>query len=228
MIDTIKGGLIVSCQALDDEPLHSSFIMSRMAVAAKMGGAKGIRANSIEDIRAIKKEVELPIIGIVKKDFPDSEVYITCTMHDIDELHKAGCDIIAMDATGRKRTGNVSLPNFYHTIRKKYPTQKLMADCSTISEAIVADKLGFDFIGTTLIGYTPESKHDHVDANDFSIIKKILAKVKHPVIAEGNIDTPRKAKRVIELGCYSVVVGSIITRPQIITKRFTDEISRGK
>ena len=97
-----------------------------------------------------------------------------------------------------------------------------MADCSTIEEAIHADELGFDFIGTTMVGYTKESKGLKIEEKDFEIIKTIIQKVKHPVIAEGNIDTPQKAKRVLELGCYSVVVGSIITRPQLITKRFID------
>ena len=103
-----------------------------------------------------------------------------------------------------------------------------MADCSTVDEAVYADQLGFDFIGTTLVGYTPQSQAMHIEADDFKIIRDILAQVKHPVIAEGNIDTPQKAKRVLELGAYSVVVGSIITRPQVITKRFTEVIEGGK
>ncbi len=97
-----------------------------------------------------------------------------------------------------------------------------MADCSTVDEAVYADELGFDYIGTTLVGYTKQSEHLKIEENDFEIIRDILSQVKNPVIAEGNIDTPQKAKRVLELGCYSVVVGSIITRPQVITKRFTD------
>ena len=101
-----------------------------------------------------------------------------------------------------------------------------MADCSTVEEALHADELGFDFIGTTLVGYTEQSKGDKIEANDFEIIRTILSKVNHRVIAEGNINTPQKARRVIELGCYSVVVGSIITRPQLITKSFTEEIDK--
>ena len=97
-----------------------------------------------------------------------------------------------------------------------------MADCSTVEEALHADELGFDFIGTTMVGYTEQSKHLRIENNDFEIIREIVAKAKHPVIAEGNINTPEKVKRVIELGCFSVVVGSIITRPQLITKAFAD------
>lgn len=222
MLEDIKNHLIVSCQALEYEPLHSSFIMSKMALAAYQGGAKGIRASTIEDIQAIKKEVDLPIIGIIKQEYEGSVVFITPTIKEVDALVKEGVDIIAMDATIRERPHHIYLDDFFKEVRKKYPNQKFMADCSTIEEAIHADELGFDFIGTTMVGYTKESKGLKIEENDFEIIRTIIQKVKHPVIAEGNIDTPQKAKRVLELGCYSVVVGSIITRPQLITKRFTD------
>ena len=125
----------------------------------------------------------------------------------------------------RPLPGGMSLDEFYHAIRAKYPDQPLMADCSTVAEAVHADELGFDFIGTTMVGYTPQSQGDHIEADDFAIIREILSKVKHKVIAEGNINTPEKAKRVIELGCYSVVVGSIITRPQLITKAFAEAVN---
>lgn len=228
MLDSIKNNLIVSCQALEHEPLHSSFIMSRMALAAKEGGAKGIRANSVEDICEIKKTVDLPIIGIIKKDYDKYSVFITPTMEEVEALVKIGVDIIAMDATSRKRPGDLDLDSFFKMVKDKFPNQKFMADCSTIEEAIHADEIGFDFIGTTLVGYTPQSQGLKIEKNDFEIIRKILSQVKHPVIAEGNIDTPLKVKRVLELGCYSVVVGSIITRPQFITKRFTDMIKKDK
>lgn len=223
-IESIKGKLIVSCQALPHEPLHSSFIMGRMALASKEGGAVGIRANTKEDIAEIKMQVDLPIIGIVKRDYTDSKVYITPTMKEVDELMEVKPEIIALDATSNIRPNGVSLEKFYSEIRAKYPNQLLMADCSTVEEAIFADELGFDFIGTTLVGYTEQSKHLKIELNDFEIIRENYKKVKHNVIAEGNINTPEKAKRVIELGAYSVVVGSIITRPQLITKSFADAL----
>lgn len=223
-LEALKGHLIVSCQALPHEPLHSSFIMGRMALAAKEGGAKGIRANTKEDILEIKKNVDLPVIGIVKRDYDDSKVYITPTMKEIDELMEVKPEIIAVDATSDLRPNGVTIDEFYKEIRLKYPDQLLMADCSTVEEALHADELGFDFIGTTLVGYTEQSKGMKIEENDFEIIRTILEKSSHKVIAEGNINTPEKAKRVIELGCYSVVVGSIITRPQLITKSFTEAI----
>lgn len=223
-VDSIKGNLIVSCQALPNEPLHSSFIMGRMALAAKEGGAAGIRANTKEDIAEIQSQVDLPIIGIVKRDYEDSKVYITPTMKEIDELMEVKPEIIAIDATGALRPGNKTLDEFFKEIKEKYPEQLLMADCSTVEEALHADELGFDFIGTTMVGYTEQSANLKIENNDFEIIREIISKSKHPVIAEGNINTPEKVKRVIELGCYSVVVGSIITRPQLITKAFVDKL----
>ncbi len=223
-VSKLKGKLIVSCQALPDEPLYSSYIMGRMALAAKMGGASGIRANTKEDIIKIQSMVDLPIIGIVKREYPDSVVYITPTMREIEELLEVKPDIIALEATDNIRPGGMTLEDFYHQIRERYPDLLLMADCSTVKEAVKADVLGFDFIGTTMVGYTQQSRNDRIDRDDFRILRTILEKVEHPVIAEGNINTPEKAKRVIELGAFCVVVGSIITRPQLITKAFVEAL----
>ena len=178
-LEALKGHLIVSCQALPHEPLHSSFIMGRMALAAKEGGAKGIRANTKEDILEIKKNVDLPVIGIVKRDYDDSKVYITPTMKEIDELMEVKPEIIAVDATSDLRPNGVTIDEFYKEIRLKYPDQLLMADCSTVEEALHADELGFDFIGTTLVGYTEQSKGMKIEENDFEIIRTILEKSSH-------------------------------------------------
>lgn len=223
-VENLKGKLIVSCQALPHEPLHSSFIMGRMALAAKEGGAAGIRANTKEDIAEIQAQVDLPIIGIVKRDYEDSKVYITPTMKEIEELMEVKPEIIALDATVDLKPGGKTLDGFYREIRAAYPEQLLMADCSTVEEALHADELGFDFIGTTLVGYTEQSRGLKIEADDFAIIRQIVAKARHQVIAEGNINTPEKARRVIELGAFSVVVGSIITRPQLITKSFAEAL----
>lgn len=223
-VEQLKGKLIVSCQALPHEPLHSSFIMGRMAVAAKEGGAYGIRANSKADIQEIQTQVDLPVIGIVKRDYEGSSVYITPTMKEVDELMEVKPEIIAMDATSSVRPGGFSIDEFFRQVKEKYPNQLLMADCSTVEEALHADELGFDFVGTTMVGYTEQSKGLRIEENDFEILRKIVEKAKHPVIAEGNINTPEKAKRVIELGAFSVVVGSIITRPQLITKSFAEAL----
>ena len=222
--EVLKKKLVVSCQALENEPLHSSFIMGRMALAAKEGGASGIRANSVEDITEIKKTVDLPVIGIIKKEYPDSDVYITPTMKEIDELVNAGAEIIALDATLRPRPENVQINDFFKKIKEKYPKQLFMADISTLEEAKNAEEIGFDFIGTTLHGYTEETKNKNIANENFKFLKEILNTIKVPVIAEGKIDTPEKARVVLELGVLCVVVGGAITRPQLITKSFIDEI----
>lgn len=221
----VKGGLIVSCQALEDEPLHSSFIMSKMALAAAQGGAVGIRANSAEDIAEIKKEVNLPIIGIVKRDYEGSDVFITATMKEIDELMAVEPEVIAVDATSNERPEGETLKEFVTKIKAKYPTVELMADCSTVEEAVYASDIGFDYIGTTLVGYTNQSKGQKIEVDDFKIIRDILEQVDTPVIAEGNINSPEKARRVLDLGVHTVVVGSSITRPQLITEKYVNKIN---
>ncbi|MFB6466424.1 N-acetylmannosamine-6-phosphate 2-epimerase [Cytobacillus sp. Hz8] len=225
MLDEIKGRLVVSCQALDDEPLHSSYIMGKMALAAKEGGATGIRANTKEDIIAIKEEVSLPVIGIVKRDYEDSEIYITATKREMDELIESGCEMIALDATMRKRPGNLSLVELVSYARGKKPTVELMADIASIEDAINAEKIGFDCVGTTLLGYTKESSDRKLYDNDFAFLKDVLKEVSIPVIAEGNIITPEMLKRVLEIGAHAAVVGGAITRPQQITARFAAQIS---
>src|SRR5699024_8572350 len=150
----LKGTLIVSCQALEDEPLYSSFIMSKMALAAYQGGAMGIRANSYDDIVAIKKEVPLPVIGLIKKEYEQSPVYITPTLAEVDEIVRAGADIIAVDATKGVRPNGQTLQAFFKEIKRKYPTVQIMADISTLEEAVQAEAIGFDCISTTLVGYT--------------------------------------------------------------------------
>lgn len=222
--EKLKKKLIVSCQALEDEPLHSSFIMGRMALAAKEGGASGIRANTVEDIKEIKKTVDLPIIGIIKKDYEGSVVYITPTMKEIDDLVNTGIEIIALDATLRMRPNNIGISDFFRKIKEKYPNQLFMADISTLEEAKNAEKIGFDFVGTTLHGYTENTENQNIADENFKFLKEILENIKVPVIAEGKIDTPEKARIVLEMGVMCVVVGGAITRPQLITKNFINGI----
>lgn len=209
-------GLIVSCQALEDEPLHSSFIMSKMALAAKQGGAIAIRANTVEDIKAIKEEVDLPIIGIIKKDYPNMVSYITPTIKEVQALVEVGVEILAVDATINQDI------EFLRSLKKLYPNQKFMADISTIEEGLRAEELGFDYIGTTLVGYTKQSK----DMNNFEVLEGLIKGCQKPVIAEGNFDSSEKARKAIEMGAYAVVVGGAITRPQLITKKFVEEVQK--
>jgi N-acylglucosamine-6-phosphate 2-epimerase len=185
-----------------------------------LGGAAGIRANYVEDISEIKKTVALPVIGIIKKDYHDSLIYITPTMTEVDALVDCGCEIIAMDATNRLRPNGEKLETFFANVRKKYPSQLFMADCSTYQEGMNAAALGFDLIGTTLSGYTEESKNDNLP--NYDMMSALSQDSKKPVIAEGNIWTTEQLKLAIKCGVHAAVVGSAITRPMLITRRFVD------
>ena len=210
-------GLIVSCQALPEEPLHSSFIMSRMALAAEMAGAVGIRANSVADITEIQKTVKLPIIGIIKQNYPDYKAYITPTRKELDALLGLNIDVIALDATVNADTA------LLRSLKKEFPHQKFMADIATADEALrAAEEFGFDFVGTTLTGYTEQSK----GLINFDVLHAIVGRLQVPIVAEGNFDTPEKARRALEAGAYAVVVGGAITRPQLIAKKFVEEMKK--
>lgn len=218
IMKAIRNEVIVSCQALPEEPLHSSYIMGRMAYAAYLGGARGIRANSVEDIREIKKTVDLPIIGIIKKVYEGCDVFITPTLVEIDALCEEGVDIIALDATNRIRPDGMTILEEFPIVRSKHPNQLFMADCSNYEEIKTAVNLGFDFVGTTLSGYTAYTKERKLP--DLDLIERIVLDFDTPVIAEGGISTPEELRDVFAKGVFSAVVGSAITRPMEIAKRF--------
>ena len=211
-------GLIASCQALPGEPLFGSDTMAKMAKAAEEGGAIAIRANSADDVRAIKQAVQLPIIGIVKRDYPDSDVFITPTPREVDELVEAGADMIAIDATRRKRPGRITLETMVDYMQSV--NIPIMADISTLGEGVYAASLGVTCVSTTLSGYTPYSPN--LQGPDLELVKEAAQKLTIPVIAEGRIHEPSQVGEVLRLGAYAVVVGSAISRPQLITKRFAD------
>ena len=220
--EKVEGQLVVSCQALDDEPLHGSSYMAKMAVAAEMGGATAIRANGYEDIKSIRAVTKLPVIGLVKRNYQNAEVYITPTKKEVDELLEAGADVIALDATNRKRPGEESLKELIDYIKKKDTI--VMADVSTVDEGVAAEKIGADCVGTTLSGYTNYSPQ--LTGPDFNLVKRLAERVSVPILAEGRYWIPEEAVHALEIGAHAVVVGSAITRPQIITKRFSDQLKK--
>lgn len=220
MLDKVKGRLIVSCQALENEPLHSPFIMGRMAKAAMEGGAVGIRAQGVDDIIEIKKVTGLPVIGIIKRNYEDSDIYITPTKKEVDELLTTECEMIALDATNRVRPNNEDLKEIIKYIKENGVL--VMADISNYDEAVKAQEYGVDCVSTTLSGYTPYTKV--LEGPDFALMERLVKDLEIPVIAEGKVNTPQDLKKVFELGVYSSVVGSAITRPQLITEKFVKAI----
>ncbi|MBS4202217.1 N-acetylmannosamine-6-phosphate 2-epimerase [Bacillus sp. FJAT-49732] len=215
--------LIVSCQALENEPLHGSEIMAKMAQAAKEGGAVAIRSNSAQDVAAIKKQTRLPVIGLVKRDYPDSEVFITATLKEVKELLEVEPDVIALDATIRNRPNGEKLEDLVRYIHDNSNTL-VMADIATKKDAEYAISCGVDMISTTLSGYTADSPK--LEGPDFELLEELSKTAPIPVIAEGRINTPQDAKKMLDLGAWSIVVGSAITRPQLITKSFAEGIEK--
>lgn len=226
IFEQIKGGLIVSCQALEHEPLYTKEggVMPLMAKAAEQSGAVGIRANTVRDITQIKEKVNLPVIGIIKKDYEGSPMYITVTMKEVDELAACGVDILAVQGTGALRPDGSTSAQFIRAIKEKYPDQLVMADCATIEEGIACADAGADFVGTTMRGYTPET--EGCDDIDFDFIKELSEKCSAKIIAEGHIHYPEQAKKALEAGAFALVVGGAITRPAEITARFVSAIRK--
>lgn len=224
VLDAVKGSIIVSCQALPDEPLYCEemSLMPFMSKAAQMAGSKCIRTSSVRDVVAIKETTGLPVIGLIKRKYEGYEPYITPTMKEIDELVAVGSDIIALDCTFMKRPNGETINDFLKEIREKYPDIALMADISTYEEGVNAWKCGVDLVGTTMSGYTPHSPK--VDGPDYELASKLVETLPIPVIAEGKIHTPEQAKKMLSLGVHAIVVGGAITRPLEIAQRFYNAI----
>ena len=194
-----------------------------MAEAAEIGGAAGIRANGPEDIRAIKKEVELPLIGIEKNMDYEAGIYITPTMREVSRVVEAGADIIAVDATKCGRPFGQSLREFIDEIKSSFDIP-VMGDISVLEEGLRAEQIGFDLVGTTLSGYTEHSPDK--EGPDFELLEDLLYELSIPVIMEGRISSPEQAGKALDMGAHAVVVGSAITRPRKITARFVEGIEK--
>ena len=217
----IRKKLIVSCQAVDDEILNDSYVLQKIALACVQGGAEVLRLSQVEHIKAIKEVVKVPIIGLIKKHYENSEVFITPTLVEVKQLIALQVDVIALDATLRNRPRE-SLEEIVEYLRTNYPHQLIMADCSEISDIENAERLGFDFIGTTLRGYTSQTVGLGNLDNNYQFVKELKPVInKSHLIIEGGIWYPEQVKDLLNFDhVWAVVVGSAITRPQVITKHF--------
>ena len=222
VLEKIKGTVVVSVQAMPSEPLYQEKCMAAMMKSVLNGGAGGLRVAGVRDIVNAKKISKVPVIGITKPDKIPSNykeiVYITPSIKDVLDIIRAGADIVAVDGTQRKRPNDEKLKDLikYIHIYKKIA----MADISTTEEGLLAQEAGADVLSTTLAGYTMESLSSPQNEPDFKLLEELVKQSKLPVILEGRIWTPEQVNRAFELGAHAVVIGSAITRPQLITKRF--------
>lgn len=228
LFQKIRGQMIVSCQAVPGEPLYeeSRSVMYLMARAAKMAGSPAIRTSSIRDVREIRKETGLPVIGLVKIQYPGYEGYITPTMKEVDELVEAGSEVVALDCTLRKRGDGKTAGQFIEEIRAKYPDIILMADISSYEEGVNAWRCGADIVGTTMSGYTDYTPK--LDGPDYELMSRLAADLDIPVIGEGKIHTPEQAVEALRTGVWAIVVGGAITRPLEIAGRFMRAIEESR
>lgn len=225
LFDLMKGTIIVSCQATPGEPLYmkDQSMMYLMARAAKQAGAKMIRTSSVRDIVEIKEETGLPVIGLIKREYPGYTGRITMTMREVDECMGALADIVSIDCTNCTRGDGLTPPAFLRQVKAKYPNIIIMADCATLEEAVAAYEAGADLVGSTMNGYTAATAHCKGDPN-YELVEQMVAALPCPVIAEGRVHTPEQARRMLEIGAWAVVVGGAITRPLEIATRFMNAV----
>ena len=221
LLQQIKGGLIVSCQAPENTPLGQPVVLAALAEAAVRGGAAGIRANLPPNIRAIRELVRVPIVGIYKQTLPDYPVYITPTFEHARAVAEAGADIVAVDATARERPEPLS-----ELIRRVHQELSLlvMADISTVEEGIAAAEMGADLLATTMSGYTSYTQHRRASGADIALVADLAQRVSVPVVCEGRISSPEDARAALSAGAWAVVVGTAITAIDQVTARFVERM----
>lgn len=218
LLESLRGRLVVSCQANPDSPLRDPYIISRMGLAAVKGGAAALRIQGFEDVEAVRAVTDLPIIGLTKTDRDDTDVYITPTAAEATRLAALGCEIVALDATLRPRPE--PLAELFAAVHAAGAL--VMADISTLEEARNASALGADIVGTTLAGYTPQSRALHTP--DWVLMDELRG-ADLPFIAEGRLNSPAEARQAMERGAHAVVVGSAITRPDVVTRWFAEALA---
>lgn len=216
-LQAIQKGLVVSCQAPKSSPLHQPDMIAAIAQAAVLQGAVGVRIDTPDHVKAVRKVVSVPIIGLWKQEFPNSEVYITPNAEHAQAIAQAGADIIAIDATARPRPDGQSMGDLVRYIHDELG-KPVMADIDTLENAIAAAQAGADVVGTTLYGYTADTRHQAPPGLD--LLSAMVKQLEVPVICEGGISSPTMAKECLELGADAVVVGTAITGIDLLVQRY--------
>ena len=231
-INELKKGLIVSCQATAEEPMRDSSIIGRFALAAEIGGAIAVRVNGVADILAAKQLITIPVLGIIKHDYPGYWSYITPTLRDVEVVYNTGAEMVAVDASSMPKPGGLDAETLIRDIKRSFPDILLMGDISTLDEGLKAEQAGVDLISTTLAGYTPHTKDMSSEAimelrpPDIELVEQLAQRVSVPVVAEGRYWDEKNAIKAFEAGAHNVVIGAGITRPQVITKKIVDNIAQ--
>lgn len=216
-LSLLKNGLIVSCQPRAGSALDRPSLVAAMARVAEENGAVGVRIRGARNIGAVRRAVQVPVIGIEKISYPGSEVYITPTLESVRRVHRAGAQIIALDGTGRRRPGHQSLANIIKTAKSELGAL-IMADIATFRQGLEAARLGVDLVGTTLCGYTEETRHCQGPALDLAA--QLVRELNIPVVLEGRLHEPDQVRKAFDLGVHSVVVGTAITDLDWLIQRF--------
>ena len=219
-IQSLRGRLVVSCQAYPGEPMLDPRTMTQVAQAAVDGGAAGIRAKGLDALRSMRPVIPVPMIGLVKVDGAD--VFITPTLADCLAVAETGCEIVALDGTRRPRPDGLSLATTISQLKQAHPGILVMADCGSAKDAASAQDCGADILGTTLAGYTGE--RPKTPGPDWECVDQMVAIAARPVFVEGRIHTPAQAAEAIRRGAWSVVVGTAITHPTTLTRWFAAQL----
>ncbi len=223
LLEPLRGGLVVSCQAPLDSPLHHPQVIAAMAMAALNQGAVGVRIDSPEHIQAVRDRTDRPIIGLWKQVIPPSAVYITPQFHHAAAVAQAGSDIIAVDATQRSRPGDETLSGLIERIHGELG-KPVMADVDTLDNALLAVEAGADCLGTTLFGYTEVTQGQPPPG--FALLQAMVEHCSVPVICEGGIGSPAQAHQALDLGAYAVVVGTAITGIDSLVQGYLNAIQQ--
>lgn len=222
-METLKNGVIVSCQARGNSPFNSPDGVSMLARAAELGGAVGIRSEGVKKTEKILQQTSLPVIGLIKSDFPDGYVRITGSFEDVESLLTIGTHIIAIDGTFRLREG-ITGPEFIGKVKEKYNCL-VLADIAQYDEGLACIAAGADALSTTLSGYTPATVHLKENGPDFALLKNLVMVSPIPVFAEGRVNTPKEAGQMIELGAWGIIAGTAITSPTAITEWYIKAVN---